>query len=169
MEDERTSEKVEGTASLVMLHDDMKTLWQGSRILLEVVGAIAIVWGGSVLLLQHMFKDFAGGNCTDTDQRILASPDGKHTVKSFHRVCGTDNHAWDFIYLSTGNPNPGYEYTPIVTVKNVAPGQTSVVWEGSDQVKVTYPESAEIGDTYAKVLDVRVALNPPLSQTSPRK
>ncbi|MGC1300454.1 MAG: hypothetical protein WA869_35955, partial [Alloacidobacterium sp.] len=96
--------------------------------------------------------------------RILASPDGKPTIKSFLRVCGDDSHAWDFIYLSTGNPNPGYEYTPIVTVKNVAPGQTSVKWQGSGQVSVRYPASAEIGDAYAKVLDIRVVLDPALPQ-----
>jgi hypothetical protein len=140
----------------------MKTLWQNLRIGLEVVGVIALGWGGSVLLLGHMFKDFAGGNCTDTDQRILTSPDGTHSIKSFHRVCVDDMHAWDFFYLSTGNSNPGYEYTPIVTVKNVTPGQTSVEWDGSDQVSVKYPASAEIGDTYAKVLGIRVVLNPPL-------
>jgi hypothetical protein len=109
-------------------------------------------------------KDFAGGSCTDTDQRILASPDGKRSIKSFHRVCGDEKHAWDFIYLSTGNPNPGYEYTPIVMVKNVAPRQTSVEWEGSGQVSVRYPSSAEIGYAYAKVFDIRVVLNPSLSQ-----
>ncbi|WP_158824221.1 hypothetical protein [Granulicella sp. S156] len=142
----------------------MKNLWQGLRIVLEVIGVIALVWGGSVLFLRHMFKDFAGGNCTDTEQRILESPDGKHSVKSFHRVCGDDKHAWDFIYLSTGNPNPGYEYTPVVTVKDVAPGETSITWDGSSQVSVKYPASAEIGDAYAKVLDIRVVLNPSLPQ-----
>jgi hypothetical protein len=143
----------------------MKQLWQGARIVLEVIGVIALAWGGGVLFLRHMFKDFAGGNCTDSDQRIISAPDGKHTIKSFHRVCGGDaEHAWDFVYLSTGNPNPGYEYTPIVTVKNVAPGQTSIAWKGSDQIVLTYPSSADIGDAYAKVLDVRVVLNPPLSE-----
>jgi hypothetical protein len=147
----------------------MKTFWQVSRIVLEIVGAVAIVWGGGLLVLRHAFKDFAGGNCTDTEQRTLASPNGKHSVKSFHRVCGDESHAWDFFYLSTGNSNPGYEYTPIVTVKNVAPGQTSVAWDGSDQVSVTYPGSAEIGDAYAKVLDVRVVLDPALPQAPPSK
>jgi hypothetical protein len=137
--------------------------------MLEIVGVVALVWGGGVLLLRHMFKDFAGGQCTDSEQRILTSPDGKHSIKSFHRVCGDDKHAWDFIYLSTGNPNPGYEYTPIVTVKNVASGQTSVEWDGSSQVSVNYPASAEIGDAYAKVLDVRVVLNPALSEEHSNK
>jgi hypothetical protein len=147
----------------------MKTFWQVSRIVLEIVGAVAIVWGGGLLVLRHTFKNFAGGNCTDTEQRILESPNGKHSVKSFHRVCGDESHAWDFVYLSTGNSNPGYEYTPIVTVKNVAPNQTSVAWDGSDQVSVTYPGSAEIGDAYAKVLDIRVVLNPALPQAPPSK
>jgi hypothetical protein len=142
----------------------MNKFWQNLRIALEVVGVIALLWGGGVLFLQHMFKNFAGGNCTDTEQRLFVSPDGKHTVKSFHRVCGDEKHAWDFVYLSTGNSNPGYEYTPILTVHNVDPGQTSVTWNGPEQISVTYPDSAEIDDAYAKVLGVRVVLHPDLPE-----
>ena len=115
--------------------------------------------------ISREFEGFAGGNCIDTEQQVNASPDGKHTVKGFHRACGTnDSYAFYFVYLSTGNPNPGYEYTPIVTIKGVAPGQVSMAWDGPDQVSVTYPSSAKVGDAYANVLDVRVVLHPPLAE-----
>jgi len=85
-------------------------------------------------------------------------------LKSLHRVCGgNEYHAWGFVYLSTGNPNAGYEYTPIVTVENVAPGQTSAEWLGPNEIRVRYPSTATVDDAYAKVLGVRVVLDPPLS------
>jgi hypothetical protein len=145
----------------------MPTSIRWVHIALEILGVIALIVALGWLALWALFrpfKNFAGSNCTDTEQRVLASPDGKHTIKSFHRVCGTnDAHPWDFVYLSTGNSNPGYEYTPIATIKNVAPGQTSVAWNGSDEVSITYPSSAELGDVYAKVLDIRVTLVPKLA------
>lgn len=141
----------------------MKKLWNGLRIFLEVVGACALLWLGFTTFMREAFKGFAGGNCTDTEQRIVASPDGKHTLKSFHRVCGgIEDHGWTFVYLSTGNPNAGYEYTPIVTIEDVAPGQTSAEWDGSDKIRVSYPATAGVGDAYAKVLGVRVVLDPAL-------
>jgi hypothetical protein len=128
---------------------------------LACVGVVAILgaagWGAFYLA----FRDFAGGNCTDTEERILASPDGSHSTRSFHRTCGGKFDSY-FVYLSTGNPNKGYEYTPIAEVDDVAPGQVSVRWSSSDTVEITYPSSAKIGDVYAKVLGVRVAMNPPL-------
>lgn len=126
-----------------------------------------MLWLGFTSLMKAAFKDFAGGSCTDTEQRIVASPDGKHTLKSFHRACGgNEYHGWTFVYLSTGNPNKGYEYTPIVTIEDVAPGQTSAEWDGPDEIRVRYPATAKVGDAYAKVLDVRVVLDPPLPDTS---
>lgn len=64
--------------------------------------------------------------------------------------------------LSTGNPNKGYEYTPIAEIDDVASGQVSVHWNGPNEVDIAYPSSAKVGDTYAKVLGVRVVLTPPL-------
>lgn len=130
-------------------------------IVLAWIGAIAflgaIAWG----VFFFAFKDFAGGNCTDTEQRILISPDGSHSIKSFHRECGGLFHGY-FVYLSTGNPNKGYEYTPIAEFKDVAPGQVSAYWDGPEKVIISYPSSAKVEDVYAKVLGVRVVLNPPL-------
>jgi hypothetical protein len=130
-------------------------------IVLACIGAIAILgaigWGA----LFFAFKDFAGGNCTDSEQKVLVSPDGSHSIKSFHRECGS-TYDFYFVYLSTGNPNKGYEYTPIVELKNIAPGAAAVKWDSSDQVTVTYPSSATVVDAYAKTLGVRVILNPPV-------
>ncbi|HKO18415.1 MAG TPA: hypothetical protein VJU82_05980 [Acidobacteriaceae bacterium] len=114
-------------------------------------------WGISYLALGH----FAGGNCTDTEQQLLRSPDGIRTIKSFHRECGRVFSGY-FVYLSTGNPNKGYEYTPIAEFDHVGPGQVSARWNGPNEVDITYPISAKIDDVYAKVLGVRVVLNPPL-------
>jgi len=106
-------------------------------ILFAWIGVIAtlgaILWGAFFLA----FKNFAGGNCTDTEQRILASPDGRRSTKSFHRTCGSN----DFyeVDLSTGNPNKGYEYTPIAGFRDVAPGQVSVRWTGASTVEISYP------------------------------
>jgi hypothetical protein len=67
-----------------------------------------------------------------------------------------------FVYISTGNDNPGYEYAPIVQINDVGPRQASAHWDGTDQLVVTYPSSATIVDAYAKTFGVRVILNPPL-------
>lgn len=130
-------------------------------IVLACIGAAAIlcaaVWSVGYLAFEH----FGGGNCTDTEQQVLKAPDGSRTIKSFHRECDSVSGAY-FVYLSTGNPNKGYEYAPIAEIDDVAPRQVSVHWNGSNEVDITYPRSAKVGDTYAKVLGVRVILNPPL-------
>ena len=133
------------------------------HISLEVVGAVSIVLGVSALILWLVFirpmKNYPGGDCTDTEQRLLPSPDGKRTIKSFHRVCGQLYSGYSF-YLSTGNPNPEYEYAPIVELKDVAPGQASATWDGPNQISVKYPATAKLGDTYAYVLGVHVVMRP---------
>ena len=130
-------------------------------IVLAWIGAIAvlsaIVWGGFYFAFAH----FAGGTCTDSEQQLLKAPNGGRTIKTFHRECGGVYSGY-FVYLSTGNPNKGYEYTPIATFDHVALGQVSVRWNGSDEVDITYPPSGKVGDVYGKVLGVRVVLNPPL-------
>jgi hypothetical protein len=131
---------------------------------LEIIGAAAILGLLGWFALKAVFapfKDFAGGACTDTELNIQASPDAAHTLKTFHRECGS-NYDFYFVYLSTGNPNPGYEYTPIVELKNLAPGSASVKWDRADQITVTYPSSATVVDAYAKTFGVRVVLNPPV-------
>jgi hypothetical protein len=133
---------------------------------LEVIGVLAIIAGLGWLALWAIFrpfKNFAGGDCADTEERIVTSPNGNHTIKSFHRVCGVNGEklfSGYFVYLSTGNPNVGYEYTPIVELKNVAPNQTSVSWDNPEQISVTYPSSAEVVDAYAKTFGVNVLLHP---------
>ena len=138
---------------------------------LECVGALALI-GGSVysiyklplLILGYAFKDFAGGHCSDTEQHYLTSPDGKHQIWSFHRTCGggADTYPFDFVYLSTGNPNKGYEWTPIVELRGTRPGETSVHWDTSEQVTVTHAKDAKPEDVSAKVLGIRIVLDPDL-------
>ena len=48
-----------------------------------------LVW----LALIRPMRNFAGGNCSDTEQELLTSPDGKRTPKRVHRVCGSDGRA----------------------------------------------------------------------------
>lgn len=106
------------------------------HVLLEVVGGLSIVAGLAWLALyalSYPFRYFSGGNCDEAEQKELKSPDGKHTIKSFHRTCGAGAerpHSYCLVYLSTGNPNPGYEYTQVVEIRDVAIGQTSVTWDG---------------------------------------
>jgi hypothetical protein len=137
------------------------------HILLEVIGGIAVVSAVAALVVWLGFikpmENFAGGNCTDTEQEILASPGGKHTAKTYHRVCGSDGqqlYSGYSVFLSTGNPNKGYEYTPIVGIKDVAPHQVSVAWDGPDQLSVSYPLTAKLEDVYATVLGVMVVMEP---------
>jgi hypothetical protein len=133
------------------------------RTSLEVIGAITVIVGICGLVIWGVFirpfKNFAGGNCTDTEQRVISSPDGKHSVKSFHRECGS-KYDFYFVYLNTGNSNPGYEYTPIVELRDLAPGSASFTWDSPDQISMTYPSSATVVEAYAKVLDVRVVMHP---------
>jgi len=147
------------------------TRW--AHISLEVIGFFALIaalaWG-VLYAISRPFKHFTDGDCSpDTEQRIIASPDGQHTVKSFHRSCGS-TYDFYFAYLSTGNPNPGYEYEPIIELKNVAPGQASMAWNGSDQLVATYPDTAEVVDAYAKTFGITISLHPlhPHSDTNPK-
>ena len=95
--------------------------------MLEVIGGIALVAGLGWLAFYFLFivpmSHFSDGNCSpDTEQRIVNAPDGgAHNFKSFHRTCGQYN--FFFAYLSTGNPNKGYEYEPILELKNVVQGR----------------------------------------------
>lgn len=137
------------------------------HVTLEVIGAVALVGGAIALIVWLAFlkpmENFAGGNCTDTEQRLLASPDGKHTVKSFHRVCGSDGrelYSGYSVFLSTGNPNHGYEYTPIVGIRDVGQNSVSISWDSPDELSVAYPSKAKLEDVYALVLGVRVAMHP---------
>jgi len=149
----------------------MPKLSRWIRISLEIIGATAIIVGLGWLALWAIFRPFknlAGGNCDDTEQQTLSTPNGSHTVKVFHRVCGAGAerpYSFYFVYLSTGNTNPGYEYTPILELKNIAPKQASVAWDGPDQLSVAYPASAEVVEAYAKILGVQVVLHPELSGT----
>lgn len=142
------------------------------HLFLEVVGGLSIVAGIAFLALyalSYPFRHFSGGNCDDAEQRIITSPDGKHTIKSFHRACGAGNerpYSFYLVYLSTGNPNPGYEYTQIVEIRNVAIGQTSVAWDSPDEISVSYPSTATVGEAYAKTFGIRVVLRPPLSESN---
>ena len=92
---------------------------------------------------------------------MLTSPDGAHSIKSFRRECGGEFNAY-FVDISTGNPNKGHEYKPIVEIQGVGPEQVSVRWNGSHELDVTYPRSATVVEAYAKVFGVHVVLNPPL-------
>jgi hypothetical protein len=138
----------------------MSKKWAWAHVSLEIVGALAIVAGLGWGAFYLTFRNFAGGNCIDTEQRTLPSPDKKHTVMSLHRECG--GHTFFNVYISTGNDNPGYEYAPIAQINDVAPRQAFAEWKGSDQVVVTYPSNAVVVDAYAKTFGIRVTLNPPL-------
>ena len=134
------------------------------HIVLEVIGGIALVAGLGWLAFYFLFivpmSHFSDGNCSpDTEQRIVNAPDGgAHNFKSFHRTCGQYN--FFFAYLSTGNPNKGYEYEPILELKNVGPGAASAVWEGPNRITITYPKSAEVVDAYAKSFGIDIVLRP---------
>ena len=112
--------------------------------------------------------NFAGGDCTDTEQEFINSPGGKHTAKTYHRVCDSDGkqlYSGYSVFLSTGNPNSGYEYTRIVGIRDVAPHQVSVRWDGPDQLSVSYPSRAKLEDVYATVLGVNVTMRPQVGVT----
>ena len=106
------------------------------RTSLEVIGAITVIVGICGLVIWGVFS-----------------------VKSFHRECGS-KYDFYFVYLNTGNSNPGYEYTPIVELRDLAPGSASFTWDSPDQISMTYPSSATVVEAYAKVLDVRVVMHP---------
>jgi hypothetical protein len=134
------------------------------HILLEVIGGLALVVGLGWLVFYYSFivpmSRFSDGNCSpDTEQRLVNAPDGgAHNFKSFHRTCGQYN--FFFAYLSTGNPNKGYEYEPILELKNVGPGAAIAAWDGPNRIVVTFPKSAEVVDAYAKSFGIDVVLRP---------
>jgi hypothetical protein len=136
------------------------------HISLEIIGGLTVVAGLGWLALWLVFlpfKNFAGGNCDDSEQQIIPSSDGRHTVKSFHRVCGAGTerpYSFFEVYISTGNPNKGYEYAPIVGLRNIAPHQASVVWDSPSQLSVYFPNSAGVDDAYAKTFGVNIVLHP---------
>ena len=133
------------------------------HIALEVIGACTLIVGLGWLALYvifYPFRHFTDGNCSpDTEQRLANAPDGgTHNFKSFHRTCGPYN--FFFAYLSTGNPNKGYEYEPILELKNVGSGAATAVWDGPNRIVITYPRSAEVVDAYAKSFGIDIVLRP---------
>jgi hypothetical protein len=132
--------------------------------LLEAIGGLALVGGLGWLVLYYSFivpmSHFSDGNCNpDTEQRLVNAPDGgAHNFKSFHRTCG--QYSFFFAYLSTGNPNKGYEYEPILELRNVGPGMASAAWDGPNRIVVTFPKSAEVVDAYARSFGIDIVLRP---------
>ena len=142
------------------------------HLLFEAVGVAVIVAGIGWLALRALFSIPASGSgCDKSEQITLPSPDGKRIAKGYHSACGAGYDRPYSLYtvdLSTGNPNKGYEYTPIVELKNVAVGEVTVAWDGTNQLSVTYPPSAEVVDAYAKTFDVQIVLHPSLPVTTPQ-
>jgi hypothetical protein len=149
---------------------DMPKPMRWVHIVLEIIGGLTICAGLVWLALWAVFqpfKNFAGGNCDDSEQQLLPSPDGKHTIKSFHRVCGAgEERPYSFfdVYISTGNPNKGYEYAPIVMLRNIGPHQATVAWDSPDQLSVHFPDTAQVDDAYAKTFGVNITLHPDTKQ-----
>ena len=136
------------------------------HISLEVIGGLTIIAGLGWLALWLFFypmRNFAGGNCDVSEQQLTTSPDGRHTIKSFHRVCGAGaERPYSFfdVYISTGNPNKGYEYAPIVMLRDIAPHQASVRWDSATQLSVSFPDTTVVDDAYAKTFGVNIVLHP---------
>ena len=134
------------------------------HIVLEVIGGLALLAGLGWMAFYFLFivpmSHFTDGDCSpDTEQRLVNAPDGgKHNFKSLHRTCGQYN--FFFAYLSTGNPNKGYEYEPIIELKNIAPGAATAEWDGPNRIVVTFPKSSEVVDHYARSLGIDVVLRP---------
>jgi len=104
-----------------------------------------------------------GANCDDSEQKTIASQDGLHTVKSLRRVCGAGverPYSHFNVYISTGNDNKGYEYAPIVFLRDIEPHQASVVWDNPDQLSVYYPATAGVDEAYARIFGVNIVLHP---------
>ena len=134
------------------------------HISLEVVGGLSLIGGLMWLAFYYFFlipmSHFTDGNCSpDTEERIVNAPDGgAHNFKSSHSTCGSYN--FFSTYLSTGNPNKGYEYEQILELKNVAGGAAVAEWDGPNRIVITYPKSAEVVDAYARPFGIYVVLHP---------
>lgn len=114
----------------------------GILVCVEIAGVLAIFAGIGWLVAWAVFGHFAGADCKDSDQIVLVSPGGRHTVKTVHRVCtvsGASPSSSDTVFLSTGNTNKGYEYVPIAGFDGAPPGQTHIRWDGPGQITITYP------------------------------
>lgn len=142
----------------------MSNSFRWVHVLLEVIGGVALVAGVGWLAFYFFFivpmSHFSDGNCSpDTEQRLVNAPNGgAHNFKSFHRTCGQYN--FFFAYLSTGNPNKGYDYEPILELKNVGPGAATAAWDGPSRIIVTFPKSAEVVDAYARSFGIDIVLRP---------
>jgi hypothetical protein len=97
----------------------IRTMANSSRWVYILLGVVVVATGIGYTALHFMFRDFAGGHCTDTGQQTIASPDKKHTIMSYYRECGGPTFL--FVNIAIGNTNSGYEYVPIVQIGNVVP------------------------------------------------
>jgi len=136
------------------------------RVILQGIGAIAIVGAIAVLFTRNIFKDFANGNWIDSDEQLISSPHGLHTIRSVHRTSGPEESF--LVFLNNGDPNRQDQYTLIVEIRDVASRGALVSWEGDDHLLVKYPSSAVVVTAYAKTRDVRIMLSPPLPSENPK-
>ena len=153
-----------------LLRFGMPRSFRWVHISLEAVGGFALLAGVGwtilhlpVLILGLAFRNFSGANCDDSEQQTIVSPDGNHSVKSYHRVCGAGNeraNSFFVVDISTGNDNKGYEFTPIVSLRDLAPRTASVVWDSAEQVSVYYPATAGVDNAYARTFGVNIVLHP---------
>lgn len=124
--------------------------------LLEIVGLVAIVLTLGYLYMSWAFRDFAGGGNCETPPFVYAkAPDGKHTVQESFVQCGGSNKFTHF-KISTGNPNPGYEYREIVELLGADPEKAKMTWLSSDSLLITYPNGASVEEAYAKIFGTTI-------------
>ena len=144
----------------------MRTKVRWLHLLLEIIGGLTVCAGIAWLALWVIlrpFKNFAGGNCDDSELQVIGSPDGHHSVKSFHRLCGAGSerpYSFFDVYISTGNPNKGYEYAPVVILRNVGAREAAVTWDSASQLSVRYPDTAQVDDAYARTFGVNIVMHP---------
>jgi hypothetical protein len=134
------------------------------HLLLEVVGVLAITAGigwGTLYLITWPFRNFAGANCDETPQQTITHPYGRHFVKTFYRACGAGedrSNKYFLVWLDTGNPNKGYEYETIVSLRNISPGQAKVTWTSPTELLVSYPKSAQVDEAYSNTFGIHITL-----------
>ena len=134
----------------------MKTAIKVVRIVLEIIGVLAIVgslcWYWISYQVGHM-----GYPCVDSQVVTLQSPGGPEVAQKRLRTCG--QHSGTEVLLRVPYDKSHDSFMRVVALNHINPDKVAFEWTGPNDLSVTFPATSEIEEAYGVVFGVTVTLH----------